>query len=176
MGLAGGATALNSCGLERQTEKIIPYLVPPDDGVIPGVAAYTQTTCTECPAGCGASVKVVDYRAGKLEGVASHPVNDGALCMRGQASLSRLYHPDRLRSPLKKDERGDFVEISWDEAYDMITAAMKASQGLGSEGQANTEAKNVFLSDRTSGTLSELIDLFCSGSGVERLAEFELYS
>ncbi len=178
MGLAGGATALNSCGLERQTEKIIPYLVPPDDGVIPGVATYTQTTCTECPAGCGASVKVVDYRAGKLEGVAVHPVNDGALCMRGQASLSRLYHPDRVQTPLKKDARGDFAEISWDEAYDMITTALKASssQGFGFKGQKNTKTKNVFLSGRTSGTLSELIDLFCSGSAVERLPEFELFS
>ncbi|MFQ5510454.1 MAG: 4Fe-4S dicluster domain-containing protein [Candidatus Krumholzibacteriia bacterium] len=176
MGLAGGASALTSCGLERQTEKIIPYLVPPDDGVIPGVATYTNTTCTECPAGCGASVKTVDYRAGKLEGVASHPVNDGALCMRGQASISRLYHPDRLKVPMRKDADGNFIEVSWDEAYETILSALKPSPGFGFKGRKSPATKHVFLSGRTSGTLSGLIGDFCDGTGVERLPEFEMCS
>lgn len=163
MGLVSGASLINSCGLERQTEKIIPYLVPPDDGVIPGQAVYTNTTCMECPAGCGVSAKTVDYRVGKLEGVKAHPINDGALCMRGQAALSRLYHPDRIKQPLRGDGKGNFQPITWDEAFAAIVAAMRSAGGR----------KSVFLSGRTTGSLSQLIDEFCQATGTERLPEFE---
>jgi len=163
MGLATGATFLDSC--TGNDEKIIPYLVPPDDGTIPGVASYTSTSCTECPAGCGMSAKVVDYQVGKLEGLGGHPINDGALCMRGQASLSRLYHPHRLTTPLRKSADGTFEEVSWDDAYDAVRDAIAA-----------TERKHVFLSEKTTGTQSALIGRFCDARNVERLPEYELYS
>jgi molybdopterin-containing oxidoreductase family iron-sulfur binding subunit len=164
MGFASGASLVNSCGLERQSEKIIPYLVPPDDGVIPGQATYTSTTCTECPAGCGLSAKTVDYQIGKLEGATGNPINDGSLCMRGQASLSRLRHPDRLKQPMRKNEDGAFYDISWDDAYAMITDAMRSS------------GKSVYLSSRTTGSLSQLIADFCAATGTQRLPEFEMFS
>ncbi|MCZ6767561.1 MAG: 4Fe-4S dicluster domain-containing protein, partial [bacterium] len=163
MGLATGATFLDSC--TGNDEKIIPYLVPPDDGTIPGVASYTQTSCTECPAGCGVSAKVMDYQVGKLEGLDGHPINGGALCMRGQASLSRLYHPHRLTTPLRRGEGGELREISWEDAFGEIRDAM-----------SSTQRKHVFLSEKTTGTLSSLIDRFCHSRNVERLPEYELYS
>jgi molybdopterin-containing oxidoreductase family iron-sulfur binding subunit len=166
MGLASGASLLNSCLPERQTEKIIPYLVPPDDGVIPGQALYTSTTCTECPAGCGISARTVDYQVGKLEGAAASPINDGALCLRGQASLSRLRHPDRIRTPLQKDAQGEFQEVSWDHAYSGVIGAMRDDSGR----------KNAYLSSRTTGSLSNLIEEFCGVTATERLPEFETFS
>ena len=166
MGLVSGASLLNSCVPERQTEKIIPYLVPPDEGVIPGQALYTSTTCTECPAGCGMSAKTVDHQVGKLEGAAGNPINDGALCLRGQASLSRLKHPDRLKQPLAKDAQGDFQEISWDDAYARVIEAMRNNDGR----------KNAYLSGRTTGSLSNLIEEFCGVTGTERPPEFETFS
>jgi molybdopterin-containing oxidoreductase family iron-sulfur binding subunit len=166
MGLVSGASFLSSCNLDRKSEKLIPYLVPPDDGVIPGQAVYTRTTCMECPAGCGVSAKTVDYRAGKLEGIEGHPINDGALCIRGQASLSRLYHPNRITQPLRGDGKGDFQPTTWDEAYAAIVGAMRSAGGR----------THVFLSGRTSGSLSQLVDEFCAATGTERLPEFETFS
>jgi molybdopterin-containing oxidoreductase family iron-sulfur binding subunit len=163
IGVASGTGALAGCDLERKTEKLIPYLVPPEDGVIPGDATYKPTVCTECPAGCGLSVTIKEGRPTKLEGLTSHPVNDGALCVRGQASLSRLYHPDRIRHPLVRGEDGDLAPATWNEAYRRITDA------LGAQGES------VFLSGRSTGSLSRLIDRFCSGTGVTRLPEFEQY-
>jgi Fe-S-cluster-containing dehydrogenase component len=165
VGLASGASILSSCGLERETEKLIPYLIPPDDGVIPGKPVFCSTTCAECPAGCGATARVVDRKAAKLEGIESHPVNDGALCMRGQASISRLYHPARLRRPLVKDAGGKFREASWDDAVGAAAAGLRGAPGR----------THVLLSGATSGTFSDLIDEFCSETGVERLPEFEVY-
>lgn len=47
------------------------------------------------------------------------------LCSKGYATLQRLYHPSRLKYPLKRTHpKGSsdpgFVRISWDEAYDII--------------------------------------------------------
>jgi anaerobic selenocysteine-containing dehydrogenase len=47
------------------------------------------------------------------------------LCSKAYGTLQRLYHPDRLKYPLKRvnpkrSRTPDFVRISWDEAYDII--------------------------------------------------------
>lgn len=49
-------------------------------------------------------------------------------CARGRAYLQRLYHPDRLRCPLKRfGERGEgkFVRIDWDEALDTVAGELR---------------------------------------------------
>ncbi len=164
MGLASSSTVLSACGVDKKAEKLIPYLVPPEDDTIPGVPVYYNTTCTECPANCGISVKVREELPVKLEGLSGHPINDGSLCIRGQASLTRLYHPDRIRSPLRRNTQGQFKPISWSDAYDQMM------QTLGQGGQ------HLYLAGRTTGTLSELIDGFCDERNIERLPEFESYS
>ena len=52
-------------------------------------------------------------RAIKVEGNPRHPVNQGALCARGQAGLQGRYDPDRLRSPMVK-EGGAWKPVTWD--------------------------------------------------------------
>ena len=166
MGLASSTTAISACGADKGAEKLIPYLVPPDDGTIPGVASYVSSTCTECPANCGIQIKVREELPVKLEGLPGHPVNNGALCLRGQASLTRLYHPDRIRQPLRRTAQGQYQPMSWADAYAAI------ADGLAQSSQQH----HVYLSGQTTGTMSELIDLFCKTLDVERLPEFEPYS
>src|SRR5438093_210653 len=51
---SAGAAAVSACGIGPEpTERLIPYLVQPEDQ-IPGTATYYATTCRECAAGCGA--------------------------------------------------------------------------------------------------------------------------
>ncbi len=104
----GGAVALSGCSSEN-AEKLIPYLVPPENQ-IPGVATYYATTCRECSAGCGLHVKVREGRAIKLEGNPGSPINAGKLCAQGQAGLQGLYNPDRVKAPMRKGADGQFVE------------------------------------------------------------------
>lgn len=173
MGIASSATLATSCGVEKGTQKLIPYLVPPDDGIIPGEAVFKNTTCTECPVNCGISAKthdkIVDNRhtwvPTKLEGSVDHPINDGALCVRGQASLMRLYHEKRIKSPLKRDKNGNLVPVSWDDAYFMILTSLNQAR--------EQKLDNVFLSGRTTGTLAGLRAHFCDQLKIERLPEFE---
>jgi Fe-S-cluster-containing dehydrogenase component len=168
LGALSSATMLSSCGSERGQKTLISMLVPPEDGVIPGEARWVATTCTECPAGCGMQVRLREGRAVKLEGIPEHPISHGGLCMRGQAGLWRLYHPERIRTPLRRAEDGTFREIGWDEALSMIDDALKLSLAEG--------RRNLYLAGRTTGSLSDAIDLFCGERQVERLFEFEFFA
>ena len=164
LGLASGASLLAGCDLTRKSEKLIPYLVPPDDGVLPGEATYVATSCTECPANCGVTARIRDARPVKLDGTPDHPINDGALCIRGQAALSRLYSVDRIRQPLVKDAAGKLVAATWADALKKSADALRGQK------------EHVLLSGRTTGSLNALMDDFSTRAGVKREAEFELFS
>jgi len=62
----GGAAALSGCGIGPEpTQRLLPYLVAPDDQ-IPGVATWYATTCRECAAGCGLRARVRESPVGGL--------------------------------------------------------------------------------------------------------------
>jgi len=68
-------------------------------------------------------VYVKDGKIIKIEGDPNHPQNEGALCPKGLAFTQYVYHPDRLKYPLKRvGERGDakWERISWDQAISEI--------------------------------------------------------
>jgi anaerobic selenocysteine-containing dehydrogenase len=64
-------------------------------------------------------------RVTKITGDPDHPQNRGRLCIKGLTYDELLYHPDRIKHPLKRmGERGNgkWIEISWDQALDEIAA------------------------------------------------------
>jgi len=154
-----GMTAAGAllAGCQSGNEKLIPYLVPPDEGVTPGRATYYASSCGSCPAGCGILVRVSEGRAKKIEGNPDHPVNRGRLCARGQAILQELYHPDRVQQPLKRSgprRSGEFQKITWAEGLSLLTAKLKElQQGQASDGLA-------LLTPQLSGSLAGLASGF----------------
>src|SRR4026208_2107843 len=101
---SGAATAAGGC--TQTAEQLLPFVSPPAN-IVPGVARYFATVCRECPAGCGVLAKNRDGRVIKLEGNPDHPVNAGALCIRGHSALQGLYHPDRFRGAMADGEAGE---------------------------------------------------------------------
>lgn len=168
-GILTGAALIGSCRGKEDEQGLLPGIAGMPDG-IPGQPVFYNTTCAECPANCGVSVKVINGCAVKLEGIPGHPINNGALCVRGQASLTRLYQSgtNRIEGPLAKNAKGNLTSVTWDEAFSRINQKLKEFSAKG--------LKNVFLSGRTTGSLSEMIKIFCEKTGVERLPEFEVYS
>lgn len=86
-----------------------------------------KSTCGECHGLCGVLVHVKDGRAIKIEGDEECPITRGTMCAKGLAALQRLYHPDRLKYPLKRAGKrggGKWERISWDEALDTIGAKL----------------------------------------------------
>lgn len=80
-----------------------------------------KSVCRICHGGCGVLVHVSDGKVTKIEGDKENPINKGRLCAKGLASLELLYHPDRLKHPLKKVKEGTWDRISWDEALSIIS-------------------------------------------------------
>ncbi len=131
-----GAGSAAAAGCSDHVEKLIPYVVQPEE-ITPGNPVYYASSCTECPAGCGIVVKTRESRPIKLEGNPEHPVNQGRLCSRGQAAVGRTYSPDRFKGPMKRNESGALEPVSWDEAIALIAERVKqnpsAAQFLGGD-------------------------------------------
>ena len=72
-----------------------------------------KTACEMCWHGCGLDVHVEDGRIVRVEGTPDHPYNRGNICVKARQIVEHVYHEDRLRYPLKK-QNGDWKRISWD--------------------------------------------------------------
>ncbi len=99
MKLMAASTAMlgASACTRRPVENIIPYVKKPEE-IIPGVANWYASTCSECESNCGILVKTREGRPIKVEGNENHPSSQGGLCARGQASVLNLYDADRLQT------------------------------------------------------------------------------
>jgi len=144
-----GSSAVIGCS-SKSAQKLIPYIFPPED-IIPGKASWYASTCRECPAGCGILARNREGRVVKLEGNPLHPVNQGKLCARGQAALQGLYNPDRIKSPLLKNQKGSFESITWEQAEALLLEKLQLIKKAGKHNRA------VFLSNLENGTLKDLI-------------------
>jgi len=98
------------------------------------------------------NVLVEEGRITKVQGLKDHPLNKGRLCPKGAKAIELVYHPDRLKYPLKKVD-GQWKRISWDIA---LTEIADKLQNL----------KNEFG--------PEILSIFSGSIGVENLEMMEL--
>ena len=98
-------------------------------GKIPGEATgieVQKTICAICNpvSHCGIDAYVQNGEVVKVEGTKENPHNMGTLCSKGAANRQYIYHPDRIRTPLKRKGArgsGEFVPVSWEEALDTVS-------------------------------------------------------
>lgn len=82
-----------------------------------------RSVCQGCHCECGVIVSIKDGKVTKVRGDSKHPMNKGFICIKGKAQPELLYHPDRVRYPLKRSGKrgeGKWEVISWDEALENI--------------------------------------------------------
>jgi len=164
---SGAAVAAGGCGQDAAElvgaipQKLIPYVVPPDN-IVPGVAVYFSTVCRECPAGCGLVAKNRDGRVVKLEGNPDHPVNAGTLCIRGQAGLQALYHPDRYRGALVGGK-----PVAWADAEKALGDKLKGLVG------ARQGSKVAMVTGIETGSLGRLMDEWTRALGARPRIAYE---
>jgi len=181
--ISGTSAALASCGSPENT--LIRFV--PDEDIVPGQAVWKPSVCPSCASGCGLTVRVMDAEADvvrggqagivqilaakKLEGSPMYPVNRGALCARGQASIQVTYHPDRITQPLKRSGdrgSGQYAAISWDDAINELVARLDALTTAGTQ-----KALACLTSSR--GHRAALLDMFLSSFGAPGAVNFELF-
>ncbi|MBI4528127.1 MAG: molybdopterin-dependent oxidoreductase [Deltaproteobacteria bacterium] len=163
LGVSGVAAAVTGCSSETP-RTLIPYLIP-EDQIVPGQATWYATVCRECPAGCGMLAKTMEGRVVKVEGNPDHPVNQGRLCARGQASLQGLYNPDRIRQPLRKGADGTLQPVSWDEVGRILAGRISELKGQGD--------RLAFITPVMAGSLDRLVDLWLESVGSSKRLRYE---
>jgi anaerobic selenocysteine-containing dehydrogenase len=168
----GAAAALEGCG--NPDHHLIRFI--PEEDLVPGIATWKPSICTQCPAGCGLLVRVMQgdaevVRKGqlgilkmglakKLEGNPAHPINQGKLCPRGQAGLQVTYHPDRVKGPMMRSGArgsGQFKQISWDEAIKQLVGQLSALQN------SKLENEIAFVTSPLRGQRKTIVDSFAAG-------------
>ena len=83
----------------------------------------------DCPDTCAMLVTVEDGRATEVRGDPEHPFTRGALCVKVNDYVERVYSPDRVLHPLRRvgpKGSGKFERIGWDAALDEIASRFKA--------------------------------------------------
>jgi anaerobic selenocysteine-containing dehydrogenase len=94
-----------------------------------------RSACRGCHGVCQVLVHLENGRVVKISGDPDSPTSRGYICPKGAAAPELLYHPDRLKYPLRRTaDRGQnqWKRISWDEALDEMAehfSAIKRESG-----------------------------------------------
>jgi Fe-S-cluster-containing dehydrogenase component/anaerobic selenocysteine-containing dehydrogenase len=123
---AGAAAAGITAACRVPQDQIVPHVDRPEE-VWHGTPNVYTSVCGSCSVGCGTLMTAREGRVQKLEGNPEHPVSQGKLCARGQASIFDLYDPSRVTGP-KRVTGGAAADSSWDELDQAVIAALKGGK------------------------------------------------
>ncbi len=151
-----------AAGCNTRPDKALFTIVEAPDDMVTGKASWYASTCRECPAGCGILAKNREGRVIKVEGHPYHPINKGALCMRGQASVQAVYHPDRIKIPMLK-EKDTFKAISFDQAQQILRVKTAAAANKGSN---KVHMMTEVVGENLLAIFSDTMNIWKSGSPV----------
>ncbi|WP_130472049.1 nitrate reductase catalytic subunit NapA [Candidatus Magnetaquicoccus inordinatus] len=94
---------------------------------------WDKAPCRYCGTGCSVLVGTKNGRIVATQGDPDAPVNKGLNCIKGYFLSKIPYGSDRLTTPLlrkkngKFHKEGDFVPVTWDEAFDIMAEKYKAA-------------------------------------------------
>lgn len=94
---------------------------------------WSKAPCRFCGTGCSVMVATKDNQIVATHGDTQSEVNRGLNCVKGYFLSKILYGRDRLTKPLlrKRDgkfhKEGEFEEVSWDEALDVMAEKFTSS-------------------------------------------------
>ncbi len=162
LGLGLGAAAgiaLSPVGVKLTDDSSIwtqnwPWTPVPEDGEI----TYDHSVCSLCPGACGISVRKINGRPVKIEGLDDYPVNNGGACLHGISGLQYLYDPARIKTPLKKNGN-KFEPVSWDEAISLV------GRKLGEIRESGRPESLGLITGADNGSMAQLFDRFMAAFG-----------
>ena len=79
----------------------------------------TLVVCPFCGCGCNFYLEEQEGRAVGVIPSRKHPVNKGALCVKGWKAHEFIHSPERLRSPMIRDG-GIVRDATWGEVFDLV--------------------------------------------------------
>ena len=85
----------------------------------------TPSVCEHCSSGCA---QRTDWRRGKVTrrlAGEDHEVNEEWNCDKGRWAFHYAVQPDRITSPMIRDEQGNLVEASWPQALEVAANGLR---------------------------------------------------
>jgi len=92
----------------------------------------STSICCFCGVGCGLLVGSKNDQITYVQGNPDHPINQGSLCSKGQATgqlntVDGLINPKRVQQPLyRAPGASSWTPVSWNDAINGIAAKIKA--------------------------------------------------
>ncbi|MGL4370470.1 MAG: molybdopterin-dependent oxidoreductase, partial [Spirochaetota bacterium] len=125
----------------------------------PGSEKYIAAQCGFCPSRCALSLRTAGKRAVKAE-------NGNKGCALSQLVIQSLYHPDRIKTPLKRSGArgsGSFSPVSWESALAEIA---ESAHSLVSDGKTKHIAS---ISPRCRTAETFLLESMLSAAGTPHI-------
>lgn len=83
-----------------------------------------RTFCRVCEPACGLVAEVTGEKLVRLTPDREHPISRGFACHKGLFGVDIHHDPDRVNHPLRRNARGEFVRVGWDDAIGEIAARL----------------------------------------------------
>jgi molybdopterin-containing oxidoreductase family iron-sulfur binding subunit len=127
MGASAALAGLSAC-TKLPTERIVPYVRPPEE-IIPGKPLFYATSMALGGAATGLLVESNMGRPTKVEGNPQHPGSLGATDVFAQASVLGLYDPDRSQVVMREGRISDWTAFVASMANALVD--FKGTEGAG---------------------------------------------
>ncbi len=150
MGASMALTTAAGC-IRRPVQKIVPYVVQPEEVTL-GVSNYYTSTFFDGQEGLSLKVKSREGRPVHIQGNELNASNGGAVSVRAQASLLGLYDTERLQAPYRnlfneKKTNKETVGISWEDLDKKVVEELKKGQTFILSGNIASPATQAVIDD-----------------------------
>lgn len=154
--LMGASIAMASAGcIRRPVQKIVPYNKQPEEVTL-GIANYYSSAFFDGSDGLGVLVKTREGRPIKIEANPGHPFSISGLSIRSQASLLKMYDPERLKGPQRnlfneKKSNSQVVDVNWEELDKKVVEQLKKGDVVLLTGAIASPATRAVIGDFAQG-------------------------
>jgi len=142
----------------------------------PDYDKMVHSVCNYCGMGCGLEIYVKDGSIVHINGDPESPINNGSLCSKGSSTIQLINNDLRVKKPMKRSGNGNWQEISWNEAINLVAdklAETKAKYGAGAlatYGTVSVSTEESYLFYKMARTLGmtnlESQGVICHGSAL----------
>ena len=112
--------------------------------------------CSYCSVGCPMTNEARDDTVVRCQALPNENVNDFWSCDKGRFGYHYLSSPERLSTPLVRDEEGEFQQVTWTKAFARAAEGLKDKKRIGVIAGGHLTTEDAFalsrLAKKTLGT------------------------